>query len=65
MERDPVCEQAINLTEMKETSVYKGSHYYFCCPICKKLFDEDPAIYADKEEMEYTKLNFPQLKLFN
>ena len=65
MERDPVCGQVIKLTDMKESSVYKGSRYYFCCPICKKLFDENPVIYADKGEEESTKVTSPQLKLFN
>jgi len=65
MERDPVCGQVIKLTEMKDSSVYKSSRYYFCCPICKKMFDEKPGAYADKEELEPQKQQFTQLKLFN
>ena len=64
MERDPVCGQVIRLLEMKESSVYRGSRYYFCCPTCKKLFDEKPEGYADKEELEPPKNNSKQLKLF-
>ncbi len=65
MERDPVCGQVIKLTEIKDSSVYKSSRYYFCCPICKKMFDEKPEAYADKEEIEPKKQKFIQLKLFN
>lgn len=65
LERDPVCGHALRRTEIKESSVYKGSRYYFCCPICKKMFDENPFIYADKEEKEKAKINLLQLNLFN
>jgi YHS domain-containing protein len=26
-------------------SVYQGRYYYFCCPDCKKKFDQNPAAY--------------------
>jgi YHS domain-containing protein len=28
------------------SSVYKGKTYYFCCPMCKPMFDKDPAKYV-------------------
>ncbi len=27
-------------------STYKGKTYYFCCAMCKPLFDKDPAKYV-------------------
>ncbi len=65
LERDPVCGHVIKRIDIKDSSVYKGSRYYFCCPICKKMFDEKSEIYADKGEVESIKVNSPQLKLFN
>ncbi len=64
MERDPVCGQVIKLFEMKDSTVYKGSRYYFCCPVCKKTFDEKPEVYADKEEKDPPKSDDKQLRLF-
>lgn len=49
-ERDPVCGDRINIHDAKGMSLYKESRYYFCCKICKKIFDENPSAYADKEE---------------
>lgn len=49
-ERDPVCGERINIKEAKGITLYKNASYYFCCKICKKLFDTDPSAYADKEE---------------
>ena len=48
--RDPVCSERINIKEAKATTLYKNSTYYFCCKICKKVFDANPSAYADKEE---------------
>ena len=32
-------------TDAANSEVYKGKTYYFCCPMCKPLFDKDPAKY--------------------
>lgn len=49
-ERDPVCGESININDAKGMSIYKNEKYYFCCVTCKKVFDNNPAAYADKEE---------------
>lgn len=49
-ERDPVCGERININDAKGMSIYKNEKYYFCCVTCKKVFDNNPAAYADKEE---------------
>ena len=49
-ERDPVCDAMIKIKEAKAMSIYKDTRYYFCCPTCKKVFDNNPSAYADKEE---------------
>lgn len=65
LERDPVCGQVIKRIEIKDSSVFKGSRYYFCCPICKKMFNENPIAYADKGEKDFSKIKLQQLNLFN
>jgi YHS domain-containing protein len=30
-------------------SLYKGKTYYFCCKMCKPLFDKDPQKYLNKK----------------
>lgn len=52
-ERDPVCGDMIMPEKAKGISIYKNSRYYFCCPVCKKNFDNNPSAYADKEEGYY------------
>ena len=52
-ERDPVCRELIRFEEAKGISIFKNSKYYFCCPTCKKVFDNNPSAYADKEEGHY------------
>jgi len=49
-ERDPVCGEMIVPDNAKGMSVYKNANYYFCCITCKKVFDNNPCAYADKEE---------------
>lgn len=49
-DRDTVCGEYINIDKAIGMSIYKNETYYFCCKICKKLFDENPSAYADKEE---------------
>ncbi|MFZ0456064.1 MAG: YHS domain-containing protein [Ignavibacteriaceae bacterium] len=52
-----MCGERINIKEAKGISLYKNSRYYFCCKICKKVFDANPSIYADKEEGAYDPKN--------
>ncbi len=52
-ERDPVCGERINKNDAKGISIYKNEKYFFCCVTCKKVFDNNPSAYADKEEGFY------------
>lgn len=56
-ERDPVCADMIKIKDARAMSIYKETIYYFCCPICKKEFDKNPSVYADKEEGYYDPKN--------
>ena len=46
MVKDPVCGMTIDENTAKGQSQYKGQTYYFCAPICKTKFDQDPAKYV-------------------
>lgn len=39
---DPVCGMAMDEKDIFETSLYKGSLYYFCSKECKENFDRNP-----------------------
>lgn len=39
-------EQIASAKDAVGFSVYKGKTYYFCCSMCKPIFDKDPAKYA-------------------
>ncbi|HEX3013276.1 MAG TPA: YHS domain-containing protein [Methanobacterium sp.] len=43
---DPVCKMEVDEKSTKNVSEYKGKKYYFCAPICKKMFEEKPEKYA-------------------
>jgi YHS domain-containing protein len=46
MVKDPVCGMTIDENTAAGKSEYNGQTYYFCAPICKTRFDQDPARYA-------------------
>ncbi len=45
MAMDVVCGMEIKEDEAAEMSEYQGHTYYFCSPMCKKKFDENPDKY--------------------
>jgi YHS domain-containing protein len=45
MVKDPVCGMTIDEKTAQGQSEYKGQTYYFCAPICKTKFDQDPTKY--------------------
>ena len=47
---DLVCKMEVDPATAAATSEYKGKHYYFCAPGCKRAFDADPERYLAKEE---------------
>ena len=48
MAQDPVCGMEVDEKSADQTSLYKGTTYYFCSAGCKKAFDENPEKYAKK-----------------
>ena len=38
---DPVCKMTIEDKDAVGTSIYKGTTYYFCSPVCKEDFDKN------------------------
>ncbi|MFP4081494.1 MAG: heavy metal translocating P-type ATPase [Candidatus Aminicenantes bacterium] len=50
MAKDSVCGMEVKEDQAAGTSTYKGKKYYFCSPVCKKKFDENPELYIKSEE---------------
>ncbi len=51
MEKDPTCGMEVDAATAQK-SKYKGKTYYFCCPICKEVFDKEPEKYVKEESGE-------------
>ncbi len=49
---DPVCEMKFDKRLAAASSVYQNSIYYFCHPVCKKIFDADPARFITQTKSE-------------
>jgi len=47
--RDPVCGLEVNPEDVDAWVEYGGTQYYFCCPECRKAFEENPEEYAGGE----------------
>ena len=47
---DPVCGMEIKEEDAAGISVYKGLKYFFCSPVCKKKFDQNPEKYIQPRE---------------
>lgn len=50
MAKDPVCKMIVDEKKAAATSLYKGTHYYFCSKICKEKFDKDPEKFVATEK---------------
>ena len=46
MERDVVCNMQVDPAKAAGKSDYNGKTYYFCAPVCKAKFDQNPQQYA-------------------
>lgn len=44
--RDPACGMSVDTLSSASSSVYHGVTYYFCSPLCRSKFIQDPARYA-------------------
>jgi YHS domain-containing protein len=49
MTKDPVCGMMIDEKTAAGKSEYQGTTYYFCAPICKTRFDQNPKQYANRD----------------
>ena len=50
--RDPVCGLEIHLEDVDSWVEYGGTQYFFCCPECRRAFEESPEEYAAREKRE-------------
>ena len=46
MVTDPVCKMTIDENKAAGKSDYKGKTSYFCAPVCKSKFDQNPSAYV-------------------
>ncbi len=49
---DPVCDMEFDQRTAAALSVYQNRLYYFCHPVCKKIFDADPTRFVQAEQAE-------------
>ncbi|HEX2148931.1 MAG TPA: XdhC family protein [Actinomycetota bacterium] len=42
---DPVCDMTVTVKGARYHTEYEGETYYFCCPACRKLFQNNPQDY--------------------
>lgn len=42
---DPVCNMTVTVKGARYTTEHEGQTYYFCCPACRKLFQNNPQEY--------------------
>ena len=52
---DVVCGMQIDEKTAKYKSVYKGKTYFFCGPMCKLEFDENPEKYLPLSSLKLDK----------
>ena len=50
MVKDPVCGMMIDEQTAAGKSDYQGQTYYFCAPVCKARFDQNPEKYQNKDK---------------
>jgi xanthine dehydrogenase accessory factor len=49
---DPVCGMMVETATARHRSIYGGREFYFCCPACKRLFEQNPQEYLIQHERE-------------
>ena len=47
---DPVCGMIVEIADARHRSNYEGHDFYFCCPACKRLFEDNPQQYLMQHE---------------
>jgi xanthine dehydrogenase accessory factor len=43
---DPVCGMTVDVAGARFVSEHETGNVYFCCPACKKIFEDEPAAYV-------------------
>ena len=49
---DPVCKMQVNEQKAAGKSDFEGKTYYFCAPVCKTKFDQNPQKYLNADPRE-------------
>jgi YHS domain-containing protein len=44
---DPVCGLRIDTDEAVHTAEHEGTRYYFCSPVCRDAFVDDPGAFLE------------------
>lgn len=47
---DPVCGMKVDVDQAAGKVEYEEETYYFCAPMCKRKFEEDPQRYLPAKE---------------
>jgi xanthine dehydrogenase accessory factor len=47
---DLVCGMIVEIANARHRSNYEGHAFYFCCPACKRLFEDNPQQYLMQHE---------------
>lgn len=47
---DPVCDMTVTVKGARYHHEHEGKTYYFCCPACRKLFQNEPDKYLVKQQ---------------
>jgi len=50
--RDPVCGLEVHPSDADSWVEFEGTQYYFCCPECRRVFEENPEEYAPQRPTE-------------
>ncbi|MFQ6061292.1 MAG: YHS domain-containing protein [Thermoplasmata archaeon] len=55
MAKDVVCGMEVDEETAQWKSEHMGRTYYFCAPGCKRIFDENPQKYIEREQEPMTR----------
>jgi YHS domain-containing protein len=50
--RDPVCGMMVDPDTAAATATHNSQDFYFCSEECRRAFQDDPEVYASKEQEE-------------
>jgi len=47
--KDPVCGMEVSPATAPDACEYRGKVYYFCAPVCRETFENDPQSYLEQQ----------------